>query len=258
MKHADVRERLSDYLNLEQRDLSIQQRALIAAHLDECENCFLEHESLRDTLRWLHALGEVDEPSSIAAAVMERIDAGEARPTFWSRFVGVLDSWTQPGHLVVVAAAACAGAGIAILGPELLPASFIGRTSAPVIAHAPSQLADSRQPRLGVAPATTRQRLLGASRPSQELAEVDATGAPRFAPLPLVQTVSREPRALVDMASRIASIEERERWLQEQARLAVRLGIAHRVVDRLREVPEPVAQDIRVPFERAAFENGAH
>lgn len=251
MRHTEVRERLSEYL---EREMSIEQRALIDAHLDECDACHGELESLRRTVESLQALSEIDEPASIASRVMVRIEAGEARPTLLSRLLGTLDAWTQPGRIVAVVAVASAAAAMAILRPELLPETLFGRAETPIVAYGESRLV---QIPFGAvtAPAGVR-RLLGASRAPAALADDETPAAPQFAPLPVVQAAIREPRALLELAWRIRSVEERERWVHEQARLAQRLGIAHQVAQRLREVPEPAANDIRGPFEQAAFESG--
>lgn len=117
MKHDHVRDRLGDYL---EGALPLRDRALVDSHLDGCERCLGELGDLRATVRMLRALSAVDEPIDVTAAVMRRIAAGEAEPTWWQRLVDVVDVWARPRALVAVAVGASALAGVLIFEPERL------------------------------------------------------------------------------------------------------------------------------------------
>lgn len=117
MKHNDVRDRLGDYL---EGALPLRDRALVDAHLDDCELCLRELDELRATVRMLRALSAVDEPADVTALVMRRIAAGEAEPSWWQRFLDAVDVWARPRALVAVAVGASALAGVLIFDPAVL------------------------------------------------------------------------------------------------------------------------------------------
>jgi len=117
VNHRDVRDRLGDYL---EGALALPDRALVDAHLDECDACLRELGELRTTVRMLRALSAVDEPADVTAVVMRRIAEGEAQPSWWQRFVDVVDVWARPRALAAVAVGATALAGVLIFEPDLL------------------------------------------------------------------------------------------------------------------------------------------
>lgn len=189
MKHDDVRERLGDYL---EGALALRDRALVDAHLDVCEPCLRELDDLRTTVRMLRALSAVDEPADVTAVVMRRIVAGEAEPSWWQRFVDVVDAFARPRALVAVAVGATALAGVLIFDPDGL--------------QGPSPLVPTPAPGPNLAtlngnrPILTLERELGAARapqaPSSERVDVPeprvlqwtvAPGLPPHVELPLLE-----------------------------------------------------------------------
>jgi len=76
LKHSDVRARLSEYL---ERDLPVEERSRIGAHLESCSDCERELGELRETVSLLRGLPEPTLPPGIGAAVMARIANGEGR-----------------------------------------------------------------------------------------------------------------------------------------------------------------------------------
>jgi hypothetical protein len=167
VNHRDVRDRLGDYL---EGALALPDRALVDAHLDECDACLCELGELRTTVRMLRALSAVDEPADVTAVVMRRIAEGEAQPTWWQRFVDVVDVWARPRALAAVAVGATALAGVLIFEPDML------RGGSPELRAV--------QPGSGLAarpPVANDRRLLG-------------TG--RFEPDPVVETVGQSVRVL--------------------------------------------------------------
>lgn len=188
MKHDDVRERLGDYL---EGALALRDRALVDAHLDDCECCLHELEDLRTTVRMLRVLSAVDEPADVTAVVMRRIVGGEAEPTWWQRFVGVVDAWARPRALVAVAVGATAVAGVLVFVPEgLNGSSSLLRGPVPGTTVVTAQR---------LRPSVILERELGASRaPEQSRDETTPpgprvlwlTGAPGLPPhveLPLLE-----------------------------------------------------------------------
>jgi anti-sigma factor RsiW len=74
--HSEIRARLSEYL---ERDLAIEERARIGAHLESCTDCDRELNELRETVSLLRRLPEPTLPAGISEAVMLRIARGEGR-----------------------------------------------------------------------------------------------------------------------------------------------------------------------------------
>jgi anti-sigma factor RsiW len=74
--HSEIRARLSEYL---ERDLTIEERARIGAHLERCTDCDRELNELRETVSLLRRLPEPTLPAGISEAVMLRIARGEGR-----------------------------------------------------------------------------------------------------------------------------------------------------------------------------------
>lgn len=145
MNHRDVRDRLGDYL---EGALALPDRALVDAHLDECEGCLHELAELRTTVRMLRALSAVDQPVDVTAAVMRRILEGEAQPSFWERFVDLIDVWARPRALVAVAVGATALAGVLIFEPDLLRERRPAQPEGASIATGPAALPLPATPRL--------------------------------------------------------------------------------------------------------------
>lgn len=203
MKHDDVRDRLGDYL---EGALALRDRALVDAHLDVCHVCLRELDELRTTVRMLRALSAVDEPADVTAEVMRRIIAGEAEPSWWQRFVDVVDAWARPRALVAVAVGATALAGVLIFDPDGLQGP---RPALP----APDGNVASVQ---GFGPTLVLTRPVGASRalqaPPRETAEASGphvlrlSRAPGLAPhvdLTLLESdPMRKAPTLVDLRRR--------------------------------------------------------
>jgi hypothetical protein len=76
VKHSEIRDRLSEYL---ERELPAAERAQIGAHLESCGDCDRELNELSATVSLLRGLPEPALPPGIGAAVMQRIAQGEGR-----------------------------------------------------------------------------------------------------------------------------------------------------------------------------------
>jgi len=105
VNHAVVTEHLADYL---EGDLALDQRALVDAHLDSCEECKQEVREMQQTIRLLRALPEPEVPPMIAANVMRRIRAGETRLGFFERIQRALGGVLEPSFVLPASAVAVA------------------------------------------------------------------------------------------------------------------------------------------------------
>ncbi len=115
MNHRNVRTRLSEYLN---GDLALSDRALFDAHLDRCERCSGELRELRETVALLRGLPPQELPAHFAQRVMERLRAGEGRPSRLGRLGEAFAELVRPSVAGPVAALAAA-AWVVFLGPGL-------------------------------------------------------------------------------------------------------------------------------------------
>ncbi|MCR9097875.1 MAG: anti-sigma factor [bacterium] len=105
MNHADVKKSLADYL---EGDLSLEDRALVDAHLDGCEECAVEVAELEQTILILRSMPEPETPPMIAANVMRRIRAGETEPGFFERIRRGVTSVLEPSFMLPASAVAAA------------------------------------------------------------------------------------------------------------------------------------------------------
>jgi anti-sigma factor RsiW len=96
--HSEIRARLSEYL---ERDLTIEERARIGAHLERCTDCDRELNELRETVSLLRRLPEPTLPAGISEAVMLRIARGEGRE---ARVRSLLRRAAQPRFAAPLAA----------------------------------------------------------------------------------------------------------------------------------------------------------
>ncbi len=76
MNHSDVRNHLADYL---EGDLELGKRALIDAHLDECEDCSGDLGEMQSTIALLRSMPEPEVPQGLVPNVMRRVRNGEGR-----------------------------------------------------------------------------------------------------------------------------------------------------------------------------------
>jgi hypothetical protein len=105
VNHRDVKKHLADYL---EGDLALDDRAVIDAHLDQCEECLSEVREMQQTIRLLQMLPEPETPPMIAANVMRRIRAGESRPGLFARFLRGLGTVFEPSFVLPASAVAAA------------------------------------------------------------------------------------------------------------------------------------------------------
>ncbi len=105
MNHAEVKKNLADYL---EGDLSLDDRAVVDAHLDTCSECAREVAELEQTVRVLRSLPEPETPPMIAANVMRRIRAGETRPGFFERVRRSVSAVLEPTFMLPASAVAVA------------------------------------------------------------------------------------------------------------------------------------------------------
>jgi len=105
VNHAEVKKNLADYL---EGDLSLDERAVVDAHLDNCSECAREVAELEQTVRLLRSLPEPETPPMIAANVMRRIRAGETRPGFFERVRRSVSAVLEPTFMLPASAVAVA------------------------------------------------------------------------------------------------------------------------------------------------------
>lgn len=70
MDHETAKELFSDFL---EGELSEQQEAELRTHLEDCRSCRAELEALRETLRSLSGLKQIQPPEGFARKVQQRI-----------------------------------------------------------------------------------------------------------------------------------------------------------------------------------------
>jgi anti-sigma factor RsiW len=80
MEHGAVQERFSDYL---EGELSAEERAEVASHLEGCASCRGELEAFRQTLRGLSGLKSLPPPDGFVGKVQQRINR-RSRGRFFS------------------------------------------------------------------------------------------------------------------------------------------------------------------------------
>jgi hypothetical protein len=105
VNHAEVIKNLADYL---EGDLSLDDRAVVDAHLDTCSECAREVAELEQTVRLLRSLPEPETPPMIAANVMRRIRAGETRLGFFGRVRRSVSAVLEPTFMLPASAVAVA------------------------------------------------------------------------------------------------------------------------------------------------------
>ncbi len=220
MNHADIQKHMADYL---EGDLSLDRRALLDAHLDECEACARELAGMRATIALLRSLPDPEIPAGLADNVMRRVRAGEGRWTWLDHVQSAVSFLISPPVLAPVSAAML-GAGILLaagqiqLGiPDPEPAAPAHRIAASQPAPSPARAASSGLAESDVLPAGARP--IGASAAeapeshahSSRLAAGDSRGSQRrviLFPHPAVmpppgttasENAAHEFAALVDM-----------------------------------------------------------
>jgi hypothetical protein len=112
VNHADVELRLADYL---EGDLPLDDRALVDAHLDQCEPCSREVAEMQQTISLLRMLPEPEIPPMIAGNVMRRIRAGEGRPGLFARVGRGIAAVFEPSFVLPASAAAVAALVMVVL-----------------------------------------------------------------------------------------------------------------------------------------------
>ncbi len=116
MRHAELKKKLPDYL---EGELPLEARALVDAHLDDCPECAREVAEMRQTIHLLRGLPDPEPPPMIAANVMRRIRAGEARPGFFERLGRALGGVLEPGFVLPASAIAAAALVVTVVqGPS--------------------------------------------------------------------------------------------------------------------------------------------
>jgi len=112
VNHLDARNSMPDYLDGE---LPLDLRARFDAHLEDCDECSIILDQLRQIPGLLQALPDVDPPPMLTHDVMRRVRMGEAEPRLWDRVRDFLSELTSPG--------------IAIPAGAMLAAFFLAVTS---------------------------------------------------------------------------------------------------------------------------------
>lgn len=119
MNHRSAQRHLADYLD---RALSPNRRRRVEEHLDNCTECSSEVRELRETVALLRGLPEPDAPADLTEAVLRRIAAGEAEPT-WSplpvRWLGTISQSLSSPRLALPIAAVLAAVVLVGVSPNL-------------------------------------------------------------------------------------------------------------------------------------------
>ena len=168
MNHTRAQELLSPFL---EGDLADAERVAVEAHLAGCAGCAEELGFLRDTVSRLRRLPAPEPPPFLETRVMARIEAGEARPSgFWR--------WLAPASVPVIAAPyAAAAAALAVFafatpgGESAAPIAVAGTRApaGPLVTQftGPVAPAAQRTPAARPAvPALLARQLRGAGHPS--------------------------------------------------------------------------------------------
>jgi len=125
VNHSDVKNCMADYL---EGDLSLDERALFDAHLDDCPACSREIAEMRGTISLLRSLPEPATPAGLADQVMRRIRSGEGEPRLADRLRQLVDGLLAPRILAPVSAAALA-AGLVLWSGQVQIGSTTGRSA---------------------------------------------------------------------------------------------------------------------------------
>jgi len=282
VNHADVRDRLTEYL---EGDLSLDRRALVDAHLDACDACNGELDQLRTTIQLLRSLPDVEPPALLVPDVMRRIRAGEASPSVAARlreFIGELFApgvAVPAGAMVVAFAMALASGKFQIL--QFVPSFTAESTTTaaidlPAIPREAQVLATrafsgAATHRQAVSPLPGGESPLVVSRPPTVFQVVPAAtsgAAPRVRVVVHPRRVAaftdgldRTPSSADDwlavvleqpaeFAARQASLTlaERDHWVRVLASRAVEKRVAVDAVRALRNVGTPEASALASSF----------
>jgi hypothetical protein len=167
VNHVQGRKLLHGYL---EGELEAAQRARLDAHLGECADCAREVRELRETVSLLHSLTGEEAPPRLVDVVMDRIAAGEGRP---SRLTAAFRGITSPGAGLALAAGL---AGLLVFSTvEFGSPGLPGGTSSPT----PTAVADAAIPGGGglVRPRIQRREAPAPAAPSR-VATRTLTGPP--------------------------------------------------------------------------------
>jgi hypothetical protein len=256
MRHERVSDRLSDYLD---GSLSPRDASRVEMHLLGCERCRQTLAELGRTVDLLRGLRGSTEAPDLAGAVMARIRAGEAQPSFLDRVRAGVSRFIA-GPLGAPLATATVGLALLALLPRIeVEVSIPGRAPslAQTPASAPAPEAATRraaQPveRLRVANPPLLTRRVGESLSSDpfKCQESSSPQACRDHHASMTRLARQNPLAFM---AEIEAVPEprRDDWLNELSRFAVESGAASEVAAQLRATGDPDALRMATHFERA-------
>jgi len=119
VNHRSAQRHLAGYLD---GALPPNRRRRLEEHLESCTDCSTEVLELRETVALLRGLPEPDAPADLAEAVLRRIAAGEAEPT-WSplphRWLGNVSEALSSPRLAIPLAAVVAAVALVGIAPNL-------------------------------------------------------------------------------------------------------------------------------------------
>ena len=137
MNHKDVLKRMPDYL---EGALPLAERALFDAHVSECDSCGSELKELRQTVSLLRSLPDPEPPGDLVDNVMQRIRAGEGRPSWSTRVGAALGDWLTPG-MALPATAFAAGLALYLMDGRIpLPGVVVSPERVAVEQAAPDRI----------------------------------------------------------------------------------------------------------------------
>ena len=259
MNHDAVRRRLSAYM---EEGLSARDHHRVETHLDACPACREELRALERTVHLLRGLEPEQPPDGLAAKVAARLDAGEGQPPWTARFsrLSVVSGWMDWAGGAWTAPLVTAVAGLALV---LAVQGIEVQVTWPGAGPEPSALAEAAPAPLPVQPAPAAPASALAARTHDSAAPAaGATLRTRCLRQPgseacaawhswLLGLAVDEPRAFVIEVDAVPA-SARGRWLTDLSLFAAHSGSAPRVAERLRQAPDPRAQDLAPHFERVS------
>lgn len=194
MNHADIQNHMADYL---EGDLPLSKRALLDAHLDECEACARELSEMRTVIALLRRLPDPEPPSDLADNVMRRIRAGEGQQTWLDRLRAAADFMISPPVLAPVSVAMLALGILLATGQIRVMVPFGGGSALErgIVLVTPGSTSEGAPQRLAGSSKPAHPRSIGASaaeEPGDRSRSRQSAGpATRFVLLPQPHTFLR-------------------------------------------------------------------
>jgi anti-sigma factor RsiW len=138
VRHSRANARLNDFV---EGDLRPEERARVAAHVAECDECSRDLAELRATVSLLQRLPDPELPRGFTAAVMARVRAGEAER---QGFRSWLRRLAEPAIAVPLAASVAGLAVFVVVRSEAVPGAGAPPAASTEVAREQPATQDSR------------------------------------------------------------------------------------------------------------------